>query len=59
MHSIRNLILLTAGGAIAAYFVYDYWLQSVIEQVPAHVFELAFWTWLIWVGWYLLQKVSR
>jgi hypothetical protein len=59
MHSIRNLIFLCGGGALAAYFCYDYWLRAFIEQVPQYVFELSFWTWTLWSGWYLLQKISR
>jgi hypothetical protein len=56
---IRNLILLFAGGALTAYFAYDRWLRTIIEQVPEHVFALAFWTWVCWAGWHLLQKISR
>ena len=59
MRSIRNLIYLAAGGALAAFLAYDLLLREFVGQVPRHVFELAAWTWALWAGWYLLQKISR
>lgn len=59
MWRIREWLLLTAGATGAAYLIYDYWLRPLLEPVPNHVWQLAGWTWLIWAGWYFLQKFSR
>lgn len=46
-------------GAGVVYLVYDVWLRDILANVPAEVWQLAGWTWAIWTGWYLLQRLTR
>ena len=42
-----------------SYFCWEKWLEPLVRDVPQHVFYLAGWTWCIWFGWHLLQKMTR
>lgn len=37
----------------------DLFLIPFVSSIPPHVFQLASWTWLGWLGWHLLQKLTR
>lgn len=56
---IRDFLILSLAAIGLGYLVYDAWLRALIDPVPAHVWQLAGWTWFSWAGWFSLQRLTR
>lgn len=34
-------------------------VYPMIADVPEHVYHIAGWTWVLWLGWFLLRKFTN
>lgn len=59
MRGLRNLLLLVGVVGAAGYFVYDSWIAELVSETPEHVWHLAGWSWVCWLAWHALQRLSR
>ncbi len=49
--SIKDTLILSAAAAIVSYLIYDSWIAPALQDVPGHVYQLAFYSWASWLGW--------